>query len=83
MCVNELTDIKVRAITYPGLAAVAQADPTGDKMCYNNWHFSGWDHALHDRGLCNYIPMLYQDVPSYYKNCIDSNEFIIKATTMD
>ncbi|MEN6373707.1 MAG: acetyl-CoA hydrolase/transferase C-terminal domain-containing protein [Smithella sp.] len=81
--VDELTDVKIRAITYPGLAAVAQADPTGEKMCYNNWHFSGGDRTLHDRGLCNYIPMIYHDAPSYYKDCIESDVFIVKTTPMD
>ena len=59
--VDELNDVKVRAATYPGLAAVAQADPTRERFCYNNWHFSGGDRMLHDKGLCNYIPLLYHE----------------------
>jgi acyl-CoA hydrolase len=31
--VNEVTNVKIRAVTYPGMAAVAQVDPTGEKMC--------------------------------------------------
>jgi len=80
---NELTDVKVRAVTYPGLAAVAQADPTRDKFCYNNWHFSGGDRILHDKGLCNYVPLLYHEGPSYYSDIIDSDVFIVKVAPMN
>ena len=34
--VDELTDVKVRAVCYPGLAAVAAADPTRERLQYNN-----------------------------------------------
>jgi butyryl-CoA:acetate CoA-transferase len=80
--VNELTDVKIRALTYPGLAAVAQVDPTGERMCYNNWHFGGGDRVLHDQGLCNYVPLLYHEGPSYYDN-IECDVFMVKTTPMD
>ena len=80
---EELSDVKVRAVTYPGLAAVAQADPTREKFCYNNWHLSGGDRILHDKGLCNYVPLLYHEGPSYYKNVIDSDVFMVKVAPMN
>lgn len=80
---NELRDVKVRAVTYPGLSAVAQADPTREHFLYNNWHFSGGDRILHDKGLCNYIPLLYHEGPSYYRDIITSDIFIVKVTPMD
>ncbi len=79
---NDLTDVKVRAATYPGLAAVAQADPSRNAFCYNNWHFSGGDRMLHDKGLCNYIPLLYHEMPGYYDS-IDTDVYILKVTPMD
>ncbi len=81
--VDELHDVKVRCATYPGLAAVAQADPTREHFCYNNWHFSGGDRMLHDKGLCNYVPLLYHEGGSYYDNIIDSDVFIVKVVPMD
>ena len=80
---DELTDVNVRCATYPGLAAVAQADPTREHFCYNNWHFSGGDRILHDKDLCNYIPLLYHEAGSYYDNIIDSDVFIVKVAPMD
>ncbi len=80
---NELSDVKIRAVTYPGLAAVAQVDPTGEHFQYNNWHFSGGDRSLHDMGRCNYVPILYHEGPSYYNDCIDSDVFMVKVTPMN
>jgi len=81
---DELTDVKVRAVVYPGLAAVAQADPTREKFCFNNWHFSGGDRILHDKGLCNYVPLLYHEGPGYYSNnLVDSDVFIVKVAPMN
>jgi butyryl-CoA:acetate CoA-transferase len=80
---DELKDVNVRGVTYPGLAAVAQADPTREKFCYNNWHFSGGDRILHDKGLCNYVPLLYHEGPSYYRDIIDSDMFMVKVAPMN
>jgi butyryl-CoA:acetate CoA-transferase len=79
---NELHDVKVRAATYPGLAAVARADPTRQSFCYNNWHFSGGDRILHDKGLCNYIPLLYHEMSGYYDS-LDTDVYMIKAAPMN
>ena len=79
---DELHDVKVRAATYPGLAAVAQADPTRESFCYNNWHFSGGDRMLHDKGLCNYIPLLYHEMPGYYDD-IDTDVYMLKVAPMN
>jgi len=80
--VDELEDVKIRAVTFPGLAAVATADPTREKFIYNNWHFGGGDRILHDKGLCNYIPLLYHEGPSLY-DLLDSDVFMVKVAPMD
>ena len=80
--VEELRDVKVRALTFPGMAAIATADPYQEHFTYNNWHFSGGDRTLHDRGLCNYIPLLYHEGPSLY-SIIDTDVFMVKVAPMD
>ncbi|MDD5168136.1 MAG: acetyl-CoA hydrolase/transferase C-terminal domain-containing protein [Syntrophales bacterium] len=81
---DELFDVKIRAVTFPGLAAVVQADPTREHFCYNNWHFSGGDRMLHDKDLCNYIPLLYHEGATYFnKKLIDSDVCIVKVAPMD
>jgi butyryl-CoA:acetate CoA-transferase len=79
---DELTDVKIRALTFPGIAAVASGDPTQEHFVYNNWHFSGGDRKLHDKGLCNYIPLLYHEGPSLY-SIIDTDVFMLKVAPMD
>ncbi|TAL39793.1 MAG: 4-hydroxybutyrate CoA-transferase [Spirochaetes bacterium] len=80
--VKELRDVKVRAVCYPGLAAVAMADPSRRSFTYNNWHFSGGDRMLHDRGLCNYIPLNYHEGADYYRH-LRADVFMVKAAPMD
>jgi butyryl-CoA:acetate CoA-transferase len=82
--VGDLTNVKVRALGYPGLAAVAQADPERKSFIYNNWHFTGGDRALHDQKVCNYIPLIYHEGPGYYdKHNIDTDVFMVRTAPMD
>ncbi len=79
-----LSDVKFRAICFPGLPAVGTADPTGTHFLYNNWHFSGGDRVLHDRGLCSYIPLLYHEGPGCYdSNGVETDVFMVRCAPMD
>ncbi len=79
---GELQNVKIRAVTFPGLAAVAAKDPKRQCFIYNNWHFGGGDRKLHDRGLCNYIPLVYHEGPSLY-DLINTDVVMLSATPMD
>jgi butyryl-CoA:acetate CoA-transferase len=80
--VGELKNVKIRAVTFPGIAAVASKDPNRRCFIYNNWHFGGGDRKLHDRGLCNYIPLVYHEGPSLYDR-IDTDVLMLSVTPMD
>ena len=81
---DELEDVKVRSLGFPGLAAVAKADPEGKSFKYNSWHFTGADRKLHDQKACNYIPLLYHEGPGYYeKNDISTDVMLLRTTPMD
>jgi len=69
--VDELYDVKIRATTRAvGIPEVVKADPTGKHFVYHNLHFSASDRKLHDQGLCWFVPILYHEVPRYYReNC--------------
>lgn len=77
-------DVKVRSLGFPGLAAVAKADPEGKSFKYNSWHFTGADRKLHDQKACNYIPLLYHEGPGYYeKHDITTDVMLLRTTPMD
>lgn len=77
---EELDDVKVRALTFPGISAAGKADAT--KIVYNNWHLSGGDRKLHDEGNCFYVPLLYHEAPSYFEN-LDNEFFCVTVGPMD
>nr|WP_319490344.1 acetyl-CoA hydrolase/transferase C-terminal domain-containing protein [uncultured Desulfobacter sp.] len=82
MRIHELNNVKVRALAFPGVAAVA-ADPGEGRVIYNSWHFSSADRKLHDRGNCHFIPFIYHEGPSHYKQNIKTNVCMLKTAPMD
>ena len=68
---DELWDVKIRATTRAaGTPEVVKADPTAEHFAYHNLHFSAGDRKLHDQGVCWFVPILYHEVPRYYReNC--------------
>ncbi len=81
---GQVEDVKVRSLGFPGLAAVAKADPEGRSFKYNSWHFTGADRKLHDQKACNYIPLLYHEGPGYYqKHDITTDVMLLRTTPMD
>lgn len=82
--VGDLENVKVRSLGFPGLAAVAKADPEGRSFTYNSWHFTGADRKLHDQKVCNYIPLCYHEGPGYYeKEDITTDVMLLRTTPMD
>ena len=53
----ELSNVKIRSCLSLKPRAFLEADPEGKHFHSFNWHFSGYDRAKHDAGLCNYIPL--------------------------
>ncbi len=81
---DELWDVKIRNITRStGFPEVVAVDPTREHFTYNSWHLSGYDRKLSDKGLCSYIPVVYRELPEYYRNYIDVDVVMIPATPMD
>ena len=80
---DELTDVKVYGVTYPGIAQVGACDPTREHFIYHSWHFSGGDRLLHDKGLCNYIPMMYAEGPELINRYVEPGVLMIKVASMD
>lgn len=80
---EELTDVKIRGNLIFGPIQVVECDPEREHFIYNSWHCSAYERRLCDRGLCNYIPMVFRNVVQYYKNFLEINVAMIAVTPMD
>lgn len=80
---DELRDVKIRAsLTVEPIQAVL-ADPKREAFTLCSWHFGGFERRLHEQDLCNYIPMVYRNEPSYYRNGLQVDVAMLKLTPMD
>ena len=81
---GELRGVKIRAGVTQRPRAVLETDPAGESFLWFNWHFSGYDRKLHDRGRANYIPMNFGEAPDYYRRFIDPIDLVcLKTAPMD
>lgn len=80
---EELRDIKIRgSLAMQPIQAVEQ-DRERRTFTYNSWHCSGYERKLCDEGLCNYIPMIFRNMASYYRRYLTVNVAMISVTPMD
>lgn len=80
---DELRDIKIRgSLAMQPIQAVEQ-DRERKTFTYNSWHCSGYERKLCDEGLCNYIPMIFRNMASYYRRYLTVNVAMISVAPMD
>ena len=80
---DALSDVKIRGNLIFGPIQVAECDPERTHFIYNTWHCSAYERKLCDRGLCNYIPMVFRNVVPYYRHFLDVNVAMVCVTPMD
>ena len=80
---DELTDVKIRGNLLFGPIQTVECDPAREHFLYNSWHCSGYERKLCDRGLCNYIPMIFRNVVPYYRHFLTVNVAMMCVTPMD
>ena len=80
---DELLDVKIRGNLAFGPVHAAECDPSRKHFHYNSWHCSAYERKLCDRGLCNYIPMIFRNVVPYYRHFLTVNVAMICVTPMD
>ena len=80
---DELTDVKIRGNLIFSPIQTVECDPTREHFCYNSWHCSGYERKLCDKGLCNYIPMIFRNVVPYYRHFLTVNVAMMCVTPMD
>ncbi|SHK66480.1 acetyl-CoA hydrolase/transferase family protein [Anaerotignum lactatifermentans] len=80
---DELRDIKIRgSLAMQPIQAVEQ-DRERRTFTYNSWHCSGYERKFCDEGLCNYIPMIFRNMASYYRRYLTVNVAMISVAPMD
>jgi len=78
--VDELYNVNIRTTTCPFQPKAVLADPERKHFIYNDWHCSGASRKLHDKNLCNYIPLTYHEANSfYYRGYVDVDVAMIKV----
>jgi butyryl-CoA:acetate CoA-transferase len=80
---DELTDVKIRSYLVLQPVQCVECDPQREHFTYNSWHCSGYERKLCDKGLCNYIPMVYRNVASYYRKYLEVNVAVMAVPPMD
>lgn len=79
----ELEDVKVRALLITKPLQIAEQDPDAEHFTYNSWHMIGYERKLSDRGLCKFIPMVFRNLPDYYRRFLTVNVAVMGVTPMD
>jgi len=82
--VHELENVNIRTTTCPFPPKAVLADPERKHVIFNDWHMSAASRKLHDKGLCNYVPLTYHEAPSYYdRGYVQPDVAFIKVAPMD
>ena len=81
--IRELAGVRLRATLSMRPRAAVEADPEARHLEMYSWYFSGIERALHDRGLCQHIPMNFGEAPDYYRRFIDVDVAILKTAPLD
>jgi len=81
---DELEGVNIRTVTCPFIPQTTVNDLERKHFIYNDWHFSGASRKLHDKNLCNYIPLTYHEGPSFFdRSWVPVDVALIKVTPPD
>ena len=80
---DELTDVKIRGNLIFKPIRTVETDPLREHFIYNSWHCSSYERSLCDKGLCNFIPMIFRNLVPYYRHFLKVNVAMCAATPMD
>ena len=69
---DELTDVKVRGGILFHEPAIFAREDAAEHFCWNSWHMSGVERKLIAKGVGDYSPLKYSELPKYYRNYIQA-----------
>ena len=80
---DELVDVKIRGNLIFGPIKTVECDPSREHFYYNSWHCSSYERHLCDKGMCNYIPMIFRSIVPYYRHFLTVNVAMMAVPPMD
>jgi butyryl-CoA:acetate CoA-transferase len=59
---DELHGVKIRGAATARPVACVEVDPKREHFIFNSWHMTQPERKMHDRDLCNYIPITFHEM---------------------
>jgi acyl-CoA hydrolase len=82
--VHELSNVSVRSSLAAKPRAVLEADPEGAHFHWYTWHYSAYERAKSDAGICYHMPPNLGEIDDYYRRFIDPIDLVVvKARPVD
>jgi butyryl-CoA:acetate CoA-transferase len=81
--IGELERVDIRSVCFTRVPRPVEMDPERRHVIMNDWHFGKVSRVLHERNLCNYIPISYHQGPRICRKYLDIDASIITAAPMD
>jgi butyryl-CoA:acetate CoA-transferase len=81
--VGDLHDVTIRSTCFMRVPEVVKADPAREHFVMEDYHFGTFSRRLHDRNMCNYIPITYHLGPRTLKKYVDVDVYFLSAGAMD
>lgn len=80
---DELREVKIRGGMRVAPLATVEADPDRSHFIYNSWHQTSYERRLSDQGLCSYMPMVFRNMPLYYRKSLEVDVSLCSTSPMD
>jgi acyl-CoA hydrolase len=81
---QELSNVGIRSSLAPRERAVLESDPEGTHFQWYTWHFSAYERAKADAGICYHMPPNLGEIDDYYRRFIDPVDIVVlKARPAD
>jgi acyl-CoA hydrolase len=75
--VSELSNVGIRSSLAAKPRAVLECDPEGAHFQWYSWHFSAYERAKSDAGICHHMPPNLGELDDYYRRFIDPIDIVV------
>ena len=75
--VQELSNVGIRSSLAAKPRAVLECDPEGEHFQWHSWHFSAYERAKSDAGICYHMPPNLGEIDDYYRRFIEPIDIVV------